>query len=144
MTASGLPIAHHRLPTVRFKSNGNDGLSTSGTGAAAVTGNTFTANVNHAVYLNQTNIPPNISDNTGSGNGTNGVVLAGRVAVNQSWSSAPDFPIVLLSEVTVNNDVRLTITAGTTVKFGEGIRLMVIGILDANGSAGSWVIFHVV
>ena len=57
--------------------NGNDGLYASGSGAATVTGNTFTGNGRHGVYLNQTAIPPNISGNTGSGNGTNGVVLAG-------------------------------------------------------------------
>ena len=107
--------------------NGNDGLYASGSGAATVTGNIFTGNGRHAVYLNQTAIPPNISGNTGSGNGTNGVVLAGTVTVDQSWSSVPGFPLVLLSSVTVNDEVRLTVTAGTIIKFGPGVQLYCAG-----------------
>jgi hypothetical protein len=122
-------------------SNGNHGLYAEGSGAVTVTGNIFTDNNQYAVYLNQTAISPTFSVNTGNGNDTNGLVLAGTVAVDQSWSSVPSFPIVLLSEVTVNDSIMLTVAAGTIIKFGSGAQLTVRGTLDANGSAGDWVVF---
>ena len=130
-----------RIDASTISNNANDGLYASGSGAPLIAGNTFTGNTRHGLYLNQTNISPNISGNTGSGNGTDGVVLAGTVAAEQSWSSESGFPIVLLSSVTVADNVRLTVTAGTVIKFGPSVRLLVLGTLDANGSAGNWVVF---
>ena len=125
----------------KFIDNVNDGLYTSGTGAATVTENIFTGNGRYGVYLNQSSISPNFSRNTGTGNSTDGIVIAGTVATNQSWSSEPGFPIVLLNTVTVNNNVELTVEAGTVVKFGYSVQLSVRGTLVANGTAGSQVVF---
>ena len=124
-----------------IQNNANDGMYAFGSGAVTVTGNTFTGNTRHGLYLDQTTISPNVSDNTGSGNGTNGVVLEGTVAANQSWSSVAGFPIVLLSSVTVNDGITLTVVAGTIVKFGPSAQLEIRGTLDVNGFAGNWVVF---
>ena len=48
---------------------------------------------------------------------------------------------MLLSTVTVNDNVRLTIEPGTVIKFNTTGQLMVNGTLDANGSDGNRVVF---
>ena len=78
-----------------------------------------------------------ISGNTGSGNQINALVFQGNVVADQTWTSTPGFPIVLMSSVTVSDDVRLTITADTVIKFGANYQLLVYGTLDANGSEGA-------
>jgi hypothetical protein len=63
------------------------------------------------------------------------------VNADQTWTSTPGFPIVLWSSITVSDNVRLTISAGTVVKFNASTQLTVRGTLDANGTEGSRVVF---
>ena len=63
------------------------------------------------------------------------------------WTRGPDldlharFSHRAVSSVTVSDDVRLTITADTVIKFGANYQLSVYGTLDANGSEESRVVF---
>jgi hypothetical protein len=124
-----------------FRDNTLSGLYASGSGTPTITDNVFTDNGQYAAYLNQATISPLIAGNTGSGNQINALAFRGSVTADQTWTSTPGFPIVLLSSVTVSDDVRLTITAGTVVKFGGRYQLLVYGTLDANGSQASRVVF---
>ena len=124
-----------------FSNNGYHGLEASGSGTPTITDNTFTNNSQYAAHVNLTAISPLISGNTGSGNKTNGLVFQGTVNADQTWTSMPNFPIVLWSSVIVSDNVRLTISAGTVVKFNTNTQLTVNGTLDANGADASRVVF---
>jgi predicted outer membrane repeat protein/parallel beta-helix repeat protein len=124
-----------------FQNNVLSGLYASGAGSPTISGNIFISNDQYGAYMNLTSVSPVISGNTGTGNQTNAFVFEGTVNVNQTWSSGPGFPIVLLSAVTVSNNIRLTIEPGTVVKFAPGYQFLVYGTLDAHGTDGNWVVF---
>ena len=120
----------------------DSGLYLSGAGTPTITGNNFTGNKHYGATVLLSSMNPVISGNTGSGNlQANGLVFSGTVGADQTWASTPDFPIVVLSTVTVNNNVRLTIEPGTVVKFDITGQLSVNGVLDATGTDGDWVVF---
>jgi parallel beta-helix repeat protein len=124
-----------------FRDNALSGLYASGSGTPTISGNDFIDNGQYAAHLNQAIISPLISNNTGSGNQINALAFRGDVTADQTWTSTPGFPIVLLSSVTVRDNVRLTITADTVIKFDGNYQLLVYGTLDANGSEDSRVVF---
>ena len=117
------------------------GLYASGGGEPKINNNTFTDNHQYGAHVNLTGIIPLISDNTGSGNQINALVFQGNVTASQTWASTPGFPIVLLSSVTVSDNVVLTIEPGTVIKFYGNYQLLVNGTLDVNGSEGNQVVF---
>ncbi len=120
--------------------NGSSGLFASGSGMTIVTGNTFTDNADYAVYVSQTTISPYNFDNTASGNEINGFALGGRVSADQTWSFGSDcFPFIIVSTVTVDDNVTLTIPAGAVIKFAGGKRLTVYGTLNVTGTSDNWV-----
>ena len=117
------------------------GLYASGGGEPKINNNTFTDNHQYGAHVNLTGIIPLISDNTGSGNQINALVFQGNVTASQTWASTPGFPIVLLSSVTVSDNVVLTIEPSTVIKFYGNYQLLVNGTLDVNGSEGNQVVF---
>ena len=51
------------------------------------------------------------------------------------------FPIVIIENVTVNDNVTLIIPAGVVVKFSSSRQLTVNGTLEAIGSSDDWIVF---
>jgi hypothetical protein len=124
-----------------FRNNALSGFYASRNDAPPTfTDNTFTDNGQYALDLNLTAISPSISGNSGSGNLIDGLAYRGTIAVDQTWAT-PGFPIVLIDSVNVNTGVRLTVSAGTVIKFSADRQLQVLGTLDVNGSSGNQVVF---
>ncbi len=61
-----------------------------------------------------------------------GIGWTGTIAQNTTWSGI----ISVVSPITVNSGVTLTITPGTSIYFSNGASLIVNGELTANGSSG--------
>jgi uncharacterized repeat protein (TIGR01451 family) len=66
--------------------------------------------------------------------------VSGVISSNATWALA-NSPYLVVGDVTVNAGVRLTIEPGVVVKFGAGRNLTINGILDAQGTAGSRIMF---
>ncbi len=84
-----------------------------------------------------------LSGNHASGNGLNGVVLAGSLsgAVNWAWDGGDTLPFVVYGDVTVYEGASLTLAPGTVLKFRDcWTDLVVVGSLVANGTAETPVI----
>jgi predicted outer membrane repeat protein len=124
-----------------FRYNIQSGLYSYTGSTPTITGNAFNNNGQYGAQVNLATGSPLVSGNTGSGNQTNAIAFDGNVTANQTWTSAPGFPILIQGSVTVNANVLLTIEAGTVVKFGATGQMTVYGTLDANGTDGGWVVF---
>lgn len=123
-----------------FGGNGQHGLYTSA-GSPQVVDNNFVSNGGWGAYLNQAYLQ-SIAGNNGSGNGVNGLGLSGDLYVNASWSHPDDgFPLILAGNTQVTDDVTLTLPAGTLVKAGEQVQLLVYGSLLCPGTAAHPVRF---
>jgi len=104
--------------------------------------NTFLNNTGQAVYISLPYVTleaDKFSGNTGSGNGTNGLVLVNNLGSPSSLAAQPGFPYVF-SGVTIDSSASLTLAAGTVVKLSAA-ELQVNGTLTANGTVGSPVTF---
>ena len=121
--------------------NGSHGLYAYGSGEVTVRDNIFNDNTGFLLYLAQSFLSPNCSNNSGSGNGLDGVVVRGQVASNQTWNFGSDVPMVVDNSMSVSDDVTLTIPAGTVVKMSPGVAFTVNGTLDAVGTASDWIVF---
>jgi parallel beta-helix repeat protein len=103
--------------------------------------NTFNNNLQCAVLIINTTLQ-SYSGNTGSGNGTNGLVLQGTVASNQIWRcGSNNFPFVLSDQVTVNDNVTLTISPGTIIKAVTTGYMYISGTLYAVATNDSNIVF---
>jgi parallel beta-helix repeat protein len=123
-----------------FAHNSSHGIYVSGSSSAPViTDNVFTSNTGYGAYLNDTPLK-SYSGNTGTGNQTNGFGLKGTVTGQHTWSSTEGFPFILTGTVTVNDDQKLTLAAGTVIKAQLAGFLKVFGTLDANGADGNPVV----
>ena len=108
---------------------------------ATITNNTFNNNGQYAVNISNVRIQT-YSGNTGSGNGTNGFGIKGEVKDNATWTcGSSTFPFVLIGQVIVNDNMKLTLSQGTIVKGVSNGELYVKGTLDVNGIDGSNVVF---
>ncbi|GIW91484.1 MAG: hypothetical protein KatS3mg109_1916 [Pirellulaceae bacterium] len=66
--------------------------------------------------------------------------VSGALTANTIWALSQS-PYIVVGDVTVNPGVQLTIEPGVVVKFAAGTSLIVNGILDAQGTANSRIIF---
>ncbi len=128
------------LTNSAFQNNGtaatHDGIYASGTSAApTITDNEFHNNLGYGAYMNNISLT-SYSGNTGSGNGINGFGVIGTIKANRTWSSSSAFPFVIPGAVTVNDNLTLTIDAGTILKGNSSGQLTVYGTLDVNGTSG--------
>ena len=111
--------------------------STSGTGKS-LGGNTVTGTWGSGLSYSGTDIPPDITENTLSGNeGGNNINVAGTVAHSATWSKGG-------SAISGSGD--LTVASGVTLQMGPGIvffpkKIVVKGTLRAEGTYKSPVIF---
>jgi len=108
-----------------------------------LTNNTFTNNTSYAVYLScySGSFGP-ISANSGSGNGYNGIAIAGSLGQDTTLGTNPGFPyIVPSSDLTVNEGVTLTLPAGQIVKMMPASFLWVEGTLLSQGTVSNPVYF---
>ena len=133
-------------PTVTgcsFNDNLSQGLQAwGGTDTAPLlTGNQFTGNSDRAVWLNDVALT-SYAGNSGSGNGTNGMVLHGSMASSHSWQMGdPAFPFVMDGAVQVYDLQTFTLPAGTVIKSYLNGELRISGTLQVNGGVLNEVVF---
>lgn len=121
-----------------FSNNNKSGVYASGDVTnLVITGNTFTNNIVHAVYLDDIHSINDCSGNSGNGNGS-GFGIAGKLKGNSKLSGS--FPFVIWN-LEVNNNITLTIEEGVIVKFGTDNELYVWGTLNVNGTPQKPVVF---
>ena len=100
----------------------------------------FTGNGGYAGWIDG-----NLADyggNSGSGNAVNGLVLAGVLTTNRTWSAnAHGFACVLSGSPDVADNVILTLGPGVVIKGLAGSNLNIAGTLIATGTPDSLVVF---
>lgn len=102
----------------------------------------FISNANYAVYLYLKNWTFAGGNNSGSGNGKNGIALYGNLGRNAELSVNPDFPYIILpTNLRVNSGVTWTLPADSVIKLDDGARLYVSGTLQVNGTQTQPVYF---
>lgn len=85
-------------------------------------------------------IPSNITTNTLSENGKNGIWVSGNITEPETWA-APGYALVVFGNgLAINKAATLTLEPGLVVK-NEGPSIWISGILDANGNAEDPVTF---
>jgi len=109
-------------------------------GAPAVNSNSFTGNTQYAAYLNGVTIT-SYSGNTGSGNGKNGLRVSGNVTSDQTWTSESGFPIILGSNVYVNDEMTLTFSPNTVIKGEQYGNFVCYGSINSVSTTGNDIIF---
>jgi hypothetical protein len=124
-----------------FRTNQQHGLFVSGAVLPQLTDNHFDNNLGWGAYLNGVQLN-SYSGNLGSGNGVNGLGLTGNLYTSATWSQPdPTFPFILAGQVTVHDDVVLTLPAGTLVKAEDQVQLLVYGSLLCPGTVADPVRF---
>jgi YD repeat-containing protein len=130
-----------------FTANAGDGLWVSGV-PPALTNNTFTNNGGAAAAVSLSQGGGTLfSNNSGSGNRTNGIQLGATFAADTTLAYNPSLPYVITGSapgLQVAAGATLTIPAGTVLKFldpGVGVGVRVIGSLVADGTAEQPVTF---
>ena len=66
--------------------------------------------------------------------------VSGTISTDTTWTAA-NSPYHITGTVTVQSGVKLSIEAGTIVKFDPNVNLSVSGILDANGTTSAPIYF---
>lgn len=133
-----------------FSDNASDGLRLFAQTQAIsplIDSNSFLDNGGKALFLRLLSAAPSdftVTGNSGSGNGTNGLVLEGTLG-DTTLTPNPGLAFVLQS-VTIVEGATVEVTAGTVIKAdrvysGGGSLLTVFGTLNAGGTAAQPVVF---
>jgi hypothetical protein len=105
-----------------------------------ISNSTFSYNSNYAIGID-TGSFPTVTGNTFTNNGTNGIgVYGGTITANGTWTSV-NYPYVLNSDITVAEGASLTISPGVVVKGLDNTRLIINGVLKAQGSPTERIVF---
>jgi len=133
----------------QFHHNGGDGLhfgTSSLPPSPHISGNTFQSNSGTAISISadeSTYLAPTIAGNTGSGNTTNGISLAG-VLNGATLYPNPGLPYVVHPLATSPGST-LAIAAGAVFKSGGGFldsaKILIHGSLEVQGTAANPVVF---
>ena len=105
--------------------------------APMLTGNTILSNTWNAVLMayNGGAGLPVASGNTAYGNGRlNGVAVQGTLALSSTWPAIYDLPLGTDADLTVNQNVELTVEPNAEIWFGSWSNLNVHGALRAVGT----------
>ena len=101
---------------------------------------TFSYNSNYAIGMD-TGSFPTVIGNTFTDNGTNGIgVYGGTISTDGTWNST-NCAYVLDSDITVAQGTSLTISPGVVVKGNSNTRLIINGVLDAQGTTTETIVF---
>lgn len=130
--------------------NGGKGihvLAASEPGSPTITENTLVGNGGYAICIRSeppAYVIPTLANNCGSENGLNGIGLDAKVG-DTTLSNNPGLPYVIQSLTSVPG-VTVVLSAGTVFKAdrelaGTGSKIMIDGILQANGEEGNPVVF---
>ena len=118
-----------------LRDNAGNGLYAGGGGAPVIENNTANDNGGWGIRVLGMTLT-SYSGNVGSGNGINGFGLAGVLSSSQSWNQPlQSFPFVFTNQVTVNDNVTLSLPAGMLIKGMSQSQLMVHGTLLCAGTA---------
>ncbi len=133
------------LTNSTVSNSASNGITAVNPTGLTLTSATFTGNVNYAAYVTLSGsasaLTAAISGMTATGNGKNGIGLAGTVGATTSLSGNPGAPYII-DGLTVGGGNTLTIQAGTVVKFsGPSAALTVNGALSVPGTSISPVTF---
>jgi RHS repeat-associated protein len=145
--SDGLHIDGSNTLTVTASSiieNSSNGIYVAGSNGVNLVNNTFTDNGSYAAYLSfSSGTFTSIGINSGSGNGKNGIALAGSLGQNTTLPLNPGFPYIIpSSDLTVNAGVTLTLQAGVVVKLESWDSILnVFGTLQAPGTLESPIVF---
>jgi len=121
--------------------NNNGIFAHDGNTEPTITNNNFLNNAQCAVLIINTTLQ-SYEGNKGSGNKGNGFFLQGTVNANTTWRcGSSTFPFVLSDQVTVNDNVTLTLPPGTIIKASSTGYLVVYGTLNAVGTNDSNIVF---
>ncbi len=71
--------------------------------------------------------------------GQNAVYLGGEIKTNTTFTK--NKPYIIINDVTVNENVMLTVNAGSKILFQKDARLFVAGTLKVNGSFADSIVF---
>ena len=127
-------------PQIRNNTISQNGRGIYSSGTAVIDSNIINSNTNEAIY--SSGILGTIINNSGSGNGTDGIIFT---LANSSATLRPNpFPYVLSSVISVASSTTLTIESGTVFRAGGGYwggRLDVYGNLLVKGAAVGDIIF---
>jgi hypothetical protein len=105
-----------------------------------VTNNQFLNNTGYAANLMNVNTTP-YSGNYGSGNGYNGMAVAGRAAFDQTWSHGDNFPFILNGALDINDEVTLTLSENTVLKGMSNGIIYCYGTLNSIATSGNEIVF---
>jgi hypothetical protein len=121
-----------------FSHLGGDGIDVSQPdGIPVVTGNTVTSTAGDAIVISSANVDmAKLNGNNGSGDGLNGIELAGdTVAVSSALPWTGTLSPVVTGSLDVASGSTLSMGPSALLKFAQGATLYVEGTLSANGSA---------
>jgi parallel beta-helix repeat protein len=105
-----------------------------------ISNSTFSYNSSYAIGIDTGSFPA-VIDNTFTDNGTNGIgVYEGTITTDGSWTSV-NYPYVLNSDIYVAEGASLTISPGVIVKGLNNTRLIVDGVLKAQGASTDRIVF---
>jgi RHS repeat-associated protein len=94
-----------------------------------------------AVYFSGGDLPPDIDENTLSGNRTNYISLSGELSQSTEWTNH-GYPLVIgASDLQIASKATLTLGASLEVKADNGRKIVVNGTLLARGSANEPIRF---
>jgi len=124
-------------------SNNNYGIDGGSLSSVTLTGNTFTGQTAFPIWLNLNNAALSLSGNSGSGNANAGVQLNGSLGTNTTLPADPGLSVyALANSLTINPAATVTMAPGAVVKgMSAGVDVLVVGSLQAHGTAGSPIVF---
>jgi uncharacterized repeat protein (TIGR02059 family) len=140
--------------------NSNNGIF-SKNGSPSLTNNTFSNNGQYGLYIQGSSLPSNISGNTFSANSFGSIALGAGAAgtsiasdnsgvegiwivdgtINNSATWNAPFPYIITGDSHVTSGTTLTVNPGVIVKIKPGVRFLVDGTLNAQGTADEKIYF---
>ena len=130
------------ITSSNLSGNAGSGVFIDSSTSIDLSNNTFAGNTGYAAYLSFTSgTITSLANNSGTGNGMNGIALAGTLGTNAPLPVNPSLPYIIPgTDFQINSGVTLTLPAGIIVK-GYGGEWRVNGTLDINGTVSEPVYF---
>jgi hypothetical protein len=129
-------IAHS---TIRHSSKA--GVYAGSTSTIAITDTSLIANAGYAAQLLNQSTNPQLARLTASGNGVDGIAIAGNLLTDLHTWVAIGLPYIVTSSIRVEAAAELVVEPGVEVRFGNGTYLDIYGRLRAIGTVTQPITF---